>query len=190
MKRTFELDLLDTETFVDFSLFNLLDKYCSLSLNMFLIFYPFRLFAFISRFNFSEMLNGTLNTIVRMSPGLFSYFTIVFIISISVSFSTMLLFGPMIPEMNTFAGAYFMTLTVNLFDLPEFRDLIQTPNQSFFYPLIAFSFQQLMSFGMVTFIALTVYLFAKAIVFEPSVQVSNADEDQADMLEEIHEKVF
>ena len=47
-----------------------------------------------------------------------------------------------------------------------------------------------MKFGMVTFIALAVYLFAKAIVCEPSVAVPNPDEDQADMLEEIHEKVF
>lgn len=124
VKRDFEIDLLDTETFVDFSLFNLLDKYCSIALNICLIYYPFRLFSFISRFSFSEMLNGTLNTIVRMSPGLFSYFSIVFIISICVSVSSMLLFGPMIPEMNSFAGAYFMTLTVNLFDLPAFRDLV------------------------------------------------------------------
>ena len=65
-----------------------------------------------------------------------------------------------------------------------------TPNETTFYPLIAFSFQQLMQFGMVTFIALAVYLFAKAIVCEPSVAVPNPDEDQADMLEEIHEKVF
>ena len=48
----------------------------------------------------------------------------------------------------------------------------------------------MMTFGMVIGIALAVYLFAKAIVFETSMSVSNANEEQADMLEEIHEKVF
>ena len=189
MKREFKIDLLDTETFVDLSLFNVLDKYCSIVLNMFLIFYPFRLFAFISRFSFSKMINGTLNTVVRMSPGLFSYFTIVFIISICISVSSMLLLGPTIPEMNSFEGAYFMTLTVNFFDLPAFKEMITTPNQTMFYPLIIFVYQQLMTFSMVTFIALSVYLFSKAIAQEKSIAVSNEDEEQADYLEEIHEKV-
>ena len=82
-----------------------------------------------------------------------------------------------------------MTLTVNFFDLPVFREMIISPNQTIFYPLIIFGFQQLMTFSMVTFIALSVYLFTKAIAYEKTVAVTNEDEEQADYLEEIHEKV-
>lgn len=43
---------------------------------------------------------------------------------------------------------------------------------------------------MVVFIALTVYLFSKSIVFEKSVSVENQDEqDQTDTISEIHDKV-
>ena len=67
--------------------------------------------------------------------------------------------------------------------------MITTPNQTMFYPLIIFVYQQLMTFSMVTFIALSVYLFAKAIAQEKSIAVSNEDEELADYREEIHEKV-
>ena len=101
----------------------------------------------------------------------------------------MLMLGPIIPEMNSFTGAYYMTLTVNFFNLPQFKEMISSPNQAVFTPLIIFGFQQLMTFLMVTFIALSVYLFSKVIVYEKSVAVLNEDEEQADYLEEIHEKV-
>lgn len=162
---------------------------CSIALNIFLIFYPFRLFAFISRFSFSIRMNGILNAVARMSPGLFSYLTIVCIISVCITVSSMLMLGPIIPEMNSFTGAYYMTLTVNFFNLPQFKEMISSPNQAVFTPLIIFGFQQLMTFLMVTFIALSVYLFSKVIVYEKSVAVLNEDEEQADYLEEIHEKV-
>ena len=47
------VDLMDTDTFVDLSLFYVMDKYSQMALNLMMIYYPFRLFSFISRFNFS-----------------------------------------------------------------------------------------------------------------------------------------
>lgn len=186
-KRDFELDILDRGTFVDMSLFNMVDKYCRVALNMAMIFYPFRFFAFISRFGFSTAIKGMLNVIVRMSPGLFTYFTIVLIISICISVSSMLLLGPIIPEMHSFWGAYFMTLTANFFDNPQFRELVFAPNQQY-YPLIVFAFQQMMNFSMVVFIALTVYLFTKAAQYEKDFS-NDSENEEPDFIEEIHEKV-
>ena len=125
MKREFEICLFDNKEFVDLSLLYVVDKYTMTALNMMMIFYPFRIFAFISRFNFSIAINGMLNAIVRMSPGLFTYGAIVIIIALCISVSTMNLIGPIIPEMSSFTGALFMTMTVNFFEHEKFSKLIE-----------------------------------------------------------------
>ena len=114
-KRSLEIDLLDSSTFVDLTMLYTLDKYSLMALNLSMVFYPFRFFGFISRFNFSTPIKGTLNTILRMSPGLFTYFVIVLIVAICVTTSSMLLLSPDIPAMNTFLNAFFMTFSVNFF---------------------------------------------------------------------------
>ena len=179
---------MDQKTFVDLSFYYMMDKYSMISLNFMMIYYPFRLFSFISRFNFSASVRGVLNTIVRMSPGLFTYFTIVLIMALSFSVSAMLLLGPFIPEMDSIPGAFFMICTVNLFDLPTFRDSSMHPNYTYF-PVFAFFVNCISKVGMVVFIALTVYLFGKAVTLEKSIAVENQDEDQTEFIEEIHEKV-
>ena len=88
----------------------------------------------------------------------------------------MLLLGPIIPEMHSFWGAYFMTLTANFFDNPQFRELVFVPNQEY-YPLIVFAFQQMMNFSMVVFIALTVYLFTKAAQYEKDFSNDNENDE-------------
>ena len=117
-KSVYPMDLMDREYFYDLSLLHNLDLYSMIALNGFMIIYPFRFFAFISRYNFSTSIKGVLNTVVRISPGLFTFVSIVLIISLSVATSSMLLLGPIIPEMETFLGATFMTLSTNLMDLP------------------------------------------------------------------------
>lgn len=120
LKSFFPLDLTDTgsSTFYDMSLIYNLDYLCVIALNSFLVIYPFRFFAYISRYNFATSIKGILNTIVRTAPGLFTYFSIVLVISLSVSASSMLLMGPVVPEMSSMTGAIFMTLSTNLMDLP------------------------------------------------------------------------
>ena len=190
-KRNFKIDLLDNTEHVNMSMFIMVDVYSMIAINMLFIFYPFRIFAFISRFNFSTAIRGTLNSIVRMSPGLATYFTIVLIVGVIISISNMLILSPIIPEMNTFVGAFYMTLTVNFFELQTIQDIITVPNSTpMILPMIIFLFQSLINFGMVVFMALTVYLFSKSIVFEKSVSVENQDEqDQTDTISEIHDKV-
>lgn len=46
-----------------------------------------------------------------------------------------------------------------------------------------------MTFSMVVCMALSVYLFAKAIAFEKSITVENEEEDLTETIENIHEKV-
>ena len=123
MKRSFEVDLLDRGTFVDLGMFYFLDKYSMIALNMCLIFYPFRLFTFISRFNFAKSVNGMLNTIFRITPGIFTYMTIILVISSCISFSCMLLLRQYIPQMRTIMGAIFNTLSINFFELSDFRQM-------------------------------------------------------------------
>ena len=130
MKRTIEVDLLDRETFVDMGMFYFLDKYSMTALNMCMIFYPFRLFTFISRFNFSHSVKGMLNTIFRITPGLFTYLAIMFVVSCCVSVSCMLLLRQYIPQMGTFVGAMLNTLTINFFELAEFRAMQEQSNLS------------------------------------------------------------
>lgn len=43
--------------------------------------------------------------------------------------------------------------------------------------MIVFFYQQLMTFSLCIFIALAVYLFSKAVVYEKSMAVENEDED-------------
>ena len=46
-----------------------------------------------------------------------------------------------------------------------------------------------MFFAKICCIALAVYLFQKAIAYEKSVAVENEEEEQAEFIEEIHERV-
>ena len=47
----------------------------------------------------------------------------------------------------------------------------------------------MISFMMVILIALTVYLFSKAVLFEKTVAVTDEEETLTETIEEIHEKV-
>jgi len=165
-----------------------LDQYCATALNSSLVIYPFRFFAFISRYNFSVSVRGILNTIVRISPGLFTYFNIVAIIALCVSASSGLLLGPIVPEMSSLTGAIFMTLSTNLMDLPQLREYIASGANTW-HPLIVFTFQKLMTFALVVCIALAVYLFAKAVACEETVAVESKMENQAPWVQEVYEKV-
>lgn len=82
----------------------------------------------------------------------------------------MLLLGPFIPEMKTFQGAFFTTHSMNLMDLPAFREMLLHQNLIYF-PVFAFFVNCMSNFGMVIFVALTVYLFNKAVVLEKSIAV-------------------
>jgi len=180
-KESLNINLMDRSTFIDLSTLYNLDQYSMVALNIFMIIYPFRFFAFISRFNFSTSIRGMLNTITRISPGLFTYFNIVAIIVLCISISSMHLLGPIIPEMNSLSSACFMILSVNLFDLPQIRTLLEDGGP-IYTPLIIFLYQQLMTCSFIIFIALAVYLFGKAVVFEKSIAVENEDEDQTDWI--------
>ena len=169
-KSSFPLDLMDRESFTDMSLIYNLDQYCIIALNSSLIFYPFRFFAFISRYNFSTSIRGILNTVVRISPGLFTYFTIVVIIAFSISASLMGLVGPFIPEMSNVQGAVVMSLSTNLLDLPQIREDMAT-GINVWQPIIIFFYQKLMVFSLVICIALAVYLFVNAIQYEETIAV-------------------
>ena len=145
------------------------------ALNLMMIFYPFRLFCFISRFNFASSVRGMLSAIVRMTPAICTYMTIVLFMGICVSTSSMLLLGPIIPEMSTFIGAMCMTLTVNPFELASFRDLMHDSNQMY-YPIFGFYVNILCKLGTVIFIALVVYLFSHTVNHE-TIAVENEDAD-------------
>ena len=184
-KRTVEVDFMDHETFVDLSFSHMLDKYSMLVLNLMMIFYPFRIFSFISRFNFSSQIGGVLSTIARISPGMCTFVTIAIVCIGSLSVSGMLIFGPYIPCMDHFLGAFSVISSQSLFDLQEFRDNSQMSHFSLFAVFV----NAARKFGTVIFVALAVYLFSKAIVFEKALAVENEDEDQTEFIEEIHEKV-
>lgn len=113
---------MDNVSFVDLSFEYMLDNYALIGLNIMMIFYPFRLFSFISRFNFSSQISGVLSTIVRVSPGICTFITIAIIVSTAFSVSAMLLFGPHVPSMGSFSGAFYILSSQNLFEVPEVRD--------------------------------------------------------------------
>lgn len=191
-KRDLEVDFMDNASFVNLSFEYMLDTYALMGLNIMMIFYPFRIFSFISRFKSSSQISGVLSTIVRMFPGICTFITIAIIASTAFSVSAMLLFGPYVPSMSSFLGAFFVLSSQNLFDVPEVRDeLVSGLEQAnhLHFPIFAVFINSVSKFGTVIFIALTVYLFGKAFVLEKALQDENEDEHQAETIEEIHEKV-
>jgi hypothetical protein len=85
------------------------------------LFYPCRLFLFLSQFKASKVLQAHLNSIVRTSPGVCVYMTLALIIAVSFTMCSILILGSYLSSFNNILSAFFHTTSTDLFQDPEFQ---------------------------------------------------------------------
>ena len=119
-KRKIDIPFTDSSKFIDFTSYSLLDSYSVLAMCISCVFYPFRLFLFLSRFSSAKGIVAHLNSMARTAPGIGIYISIVATITICVTVCSMLILGPFIPDMREFRTALLFTASNSLMDQPDF----------------------------------------------------------------------
>mmetsp|Transcript_2547 Transcript_2547/g.3178 ORF Transcript_2547/g.3178 Transcript_2547/m.3178 type:complete len:123 (-) Transcript_2547:360-728(-) len=103
MKNEFVINFYDPNTYVDLSLFVLLDEIARIGTGITAMFYPFRLFLFLSHFEFSSQITSQLNTLGRVTPGLTLYFIVLILSILGFAMALSLIFSPHISHFRNFA---------------------------------------------------------------------------------------
>ena len=155
----------DPNAFKDMTSTALIDFWSGIAIYISWIFYPFRIFLFISRFNSSKNMVAHLNSIARTSPGICIYISIVTIVIVCIAFCSMMILSPYMPEMSNFISAILFTTTSSLFENQQYQELIQVDKSSFFW-LFGVAVERCKTLILIFFIALAVYLFSKSVEFE------------------------
>lgn len=124
MKQEFVINFFDPNTYIDLSLFVLLDEISRIGTGVTAMFYPFRLFLFISHFEFSSQITSQLNTFGRVTPGLTLYFVVLTFSIVGFAMSLSLIFSPHLSHFRNFEQTLVAFASRDVFNSEEYERFV------------------------------------------------------------------
>lgn len=130
-----EAQALSPSLFIDMYYIAQIDNYCKFMLFTIFIFYPFKVFQLISWSKYLSFLVKFWVTIYRTLPGIFLYFVIIMLITLSWSLGYLVIFQDYLPQFRNYGSSILSLFTVDFgsLDTLDYNLLTGTYNDLFFF---------------------------------------------------------
>jgi hypothetical protein len=128
------------------------------------LFYPFRLFEFISHFSRYQFLVNYLNTLFRLIPAFGVYLVIAVVIFLCWGLGLFIILAPNVFEFSSYLESIASVIYRNFYEIREYNSLLTSKNSAIYQLVVLITFSiRFLLFTII--IALTSYLYKKATSF-------------------------